>query len=69
MYETCITIRAEHQTIFDIIIYVLKRYKGVEKLSALISGCCSCIKSVSSINNSRWLKAEAKISGFLKTTK
>ena len=57
MYETCIVIRAEHQTIFDIIIYVLKRYKGVEKLSALISGCCSCIKSVSLINNSRWLKA------------
>jgi len=69
MYETCITIRAEHQTIFDIIIYVLKRYKGLEKLSTLISGFCSCIKSVSLINNSWWLKAEAKISGFLKSTK
>ena len=62
MYETCITIRAEHQTRFDIIIYVLKRYKGVEKLSTLISGCCCCIKTVSLINKSRWLKAEAKIS-------
>jgi len=69
MYETCITIRGEHQTIFHIIIYVLKRYKGVEKLSTLILGCCSCIKSVSLINNSRWLKPEAKISGFLKSTK
>jgi len=65
----CITIRAEHPTIFDNIIYVWKRYKGVEKLSTLISGCCSCIKSVSLINNSRWLKAESKISGFLKSTK
>jgi len=26
MYETCITIRAKHQTIFDIIIYVLIFY-------------------------------------------
>jgi len=32
MYETCIAIRAEHQTIFDIIIFVLKRYKRVEKV-------------------------------------
>ena len=69
MYETCIAIRAEHQTIFDIIIYVLKKYKGMEKLSPLFSVCCSCIKSVSLINNLRWLKAEAKISGFLKSTK
>ena len=30
--------------IFDIIIYVLKRYNGIEKLSTLISGCCSCIR-------------------------
>jgi len=44
MYETCIAIRAEHQTIFDMIIYVLKRHKGVEKLSTLISGCCSCMQ-------------------------
>ena len=41
----------------------------MEKLSTLISGFCSCIKSVSLINNSRWLKAEGKISGFLKSTK
>jgi len=37
----------------------------VAKLFTLISGCWSYIKSVSLINNSQWLKAEAKISGFL----
>jgi len=36
MHETCINIRTEHQPIICHKIYVLKRYKGVEKLSALI---------------------------------
>ena len=55
MHAICINIRTEHQPIIWHKIYVLKRYKGVEKLSTLISGCCSCIRSVSLINNSRYL--------------
>jgi len=53
MHAICINIRTKHKPIIQHEIYVLKRYKGVEKLSTLTSGCCSCIKSVSLINNSR----------------
>ena len=69
LHAICINIRTEHQPIIWHKIYVLKRYKWVEKLSTLISGCCSCIRSVSLINNSRSLKADAEISRFLKSMK
>jgi len=39
---------------------------GVEKSTTQISGCCSYMESVTLISSSYSLKAEAKLTGFLK---